>query len=87
MKAAKILTSTLIFFALNLNSFAAEKSENILSSIDSNKSDSASVFIGNGRNKSSRSDAEFIVKGEKKTPYNESAELNKNILEQAMSML
>ncbi len=50
MKITKKLAVTFIFFALNLNSFATDRSDTLLNKIEINKSDIASVLIKNGRN-------------------------------------
>lgn len=61
MKTTKILASTFIFFALNVNSFATDTSDRMLNSLESNKQGITSALINNGRNNHLRFNQENIV--------------------------
>ena len=61
MKTTKILVSTFIFFALSVNSFAADTSDRVLNSIESNKQGITSALINNFRNNHLRFNQENII--------------------------
>ena len=54
MKTTKILASAFIFFALNANTVAADTSNKLINSNESNKTDIAYALKENGRNQHSR---------------------------------
>ena len=88
MKTIKILASTFIFLALNVNvnSFATDKSDNTLNTIEANKSNIASVLIGNGRNKSLRNNIETLANIEKDMLFYTNAGRNKKPIDLFISM-
>ncbi|WP_299871787.1 hypothetical protein [uncultured Cocleimonas sp.] len=54
MKTTKILASAFIFFALSVNSFAMDTSDNLSNTIKKNANDIASILIKSGRNNNLR---------------------------------
>ncbi len=59
MKTSTILASAFIFFALNVTSSATNTSDNLLNSIATNKSETASALNKNGRNQHLRANTAF----------------------------